>query len=58
MQSNGNDSRVFRIDRFVVPAAGEAEFLQTVGVLCGDSEGAGSCGRQASRNESQSAGDV
>jgi heme-degrading monooxygenase HmoA len=30
MQSNGNDSRVFRIDRFVVPAAGEAEFLQTV----------------------------
>src|SRR5712664_3973854 len=30
MQSNGNDSRVFRIDRFVVPVAAEAEFLRTV----------------------------
>jgi heme-degrading monooxygenase HmoA len=30
MQSNGNESRVFRIDRFVVPAAAEAEFLSTV----------------------------
>lgn len=30
MQSNGNESRVFRIDRFVVPAAAEAEFLSAV----------------------------
>jgi heme-degrading monooxygenase HmoA len=30
MQSKGNNSTVFRIDRFVVPAAAEVEFLSTV----------------------------
>ena len=30
MQSKGNKSTVFRIDRFVVPAAAEVEFLSTV----------------------------
>ncbi|WP_160296772.1 antibiotic biosynthesis monooxygenase family protein [Sphingomonas sp. ERG5] len=30
MQSSSNDSRIFRIDRFVVPIAAEAEFLATV----------------------------
>jgi len=30
MDSNSHDSRIFRIDRFVVPAASEAEFLQLV----------------------------
>ena len=30
MQNSGNESRVFRIDRFVVPAVAEAEFLSAV----------------------------